>query len=71
MKSQLFGVFYKNRDKWTGPAHEELFTLGDICRNSGLGKQASIFDHIRAFLKQCRKQKRKPVELRRQVWATF
>lgn len=64
----VFGVFYLNRGKWTGPAHGELVTKEDIIWNSGLEGKHSMSSHIECFLRACRRQKRKPVQLKKQTW---
>ena len=59
VKTELFGVFYKNRGKWVGPAHGELYTKEQLVLDNG---------SIDLYLKDVRRYFKKSVKLMRQTW---
>ncbi len=59
IETKYYGVFYKDKNKWRGPAHGELLTLNQIKDEYG---------NTYEYLKQVRKQFRKPIKLLRQIW---
>jgi hypothetical protein len=69
IKTNQYGVFYKDKKKWTGPIEGELLTDEEIVYNSSVeDESAPIEEHIKFFLKGIAKAKRKKVKLFRQVW---
>jgi len=66
---KLYGIFYLSRGKWVGPAHEELMSEEDIIDNSGCeNASVSFVEHVKSYLKECRKQYRKPIKLKMLTW---
>ena len=59
IKSNQYGVFYKDGNKWRGPLQGETFTEEQIDQNEG------SFEELE---KGYRKQVKKKVKIFRQVW---
>ena len=58
IKSNMYGVFYKDGKKWRGPC-DDLYTKEEI--ESGAGSTEE-------YLKQVAQEKKKKIKLFRQVW---
>ncbi len=57
IKTEYYGVFYKNRDKWVGPFEDNIFT-----------KQEWEKESLQDTIKECRKKTKRKVKLFRQYW---
>ena len=69
LKTNYYGVFYKQRGKWTkSPAHGAMYTKKDIIDITGLNHRRPFHVHSRMFLKTIRSHFRKPVKLLQQTW---
>ena len=68
IKTENYGVFYKNGKHWQGPLYEEILTLDDIRYNSPLDRDSSIEDHIEAYLQDAARGRKRKVKLFREMW---
>ena len=59
IKSNQYGVFYKDGKKWRGPIKGEIFTEEQLDQNEG---------SFEALEKSCGKQVKKKTRIFRQVW---
>ena len=65
---KLYGIFYFSRGKWVGPAHGELMSRDDIIYNSDCDESLPFIKIVKSYLKECRKQYRKPIKLKMLTW---
>ena len=57
IKTELYGVFYKNRDTWIGPFEDNVFTKEDWERD--------VFENT---IKECKERTKRKTKVFRQYW---
>ena len=70
IKTDYYGFFLKSNGTWSkDPYMGELITKQEIVDSGVLeDKHAAFKEHLKAYLKDVRKQSRKQVKFMRQIW---
>jgi riboflavin synthase len=70
IKTDYYGFFLKSNGKWShGPYMGELMTRQDVIDSGVLEDEQAPFEkHLKAYLKDVRRQSKKQVKFMRQVW---